>query len=231
VTEKEVLQELRGLGTAQNRKVYRRHGVTGDAFGVSYANMAKLTKKIKTDHDLAQKLWSSGNHDARILATFIVDTERMDKRLINSWAKDLSNYVITDAFVQAVSRTVFAQSKMEQWNKAKNEWIASAGWQLLGYLAMNEHGLSDRFFEEYLTIIKRDIHSQKNRVRYAMNNALIAIGARTDTLEKKALSIADKIGKVVVDHGETNCKTPDARLYIPKAAARNRKRRPSTAAR
>jgi hypothetical protein len=31
---------------------------------------------------------------------------------------------------------------------------------------------------------------------------------------------AKKIGKVEVDHGETNCKTPDAVTYIEKALHR-----------
>ncbi len=36
--------------------------------GVSYANLEKLKKRIKMDHELAAHLWDTGNHDARILA-------------------------------------------------------------------------------------------------------------------------------------------------------------------
>ena len=49
------------------------------------------------------------------------------------------------------------------------------------------------------------------------NSTLIAIGFRSHTLEKKALAVAKKIGVVEMDHGETNCKTPDAAAYILKA--------------
>lgn len=48
----------------------------------------------------------------------------------------------------------------------------------------------------------------------------IAIGTRSETLEAKALAAAARIGKVIVDHGQTNCKTPDAVSYIKKARAR-----------
>jgi hypothetical protein len=51
-------------------------------------------------------------------------------------------------------------------------------------------------------------------VRDAMNSALIAIGIRNSHLEELALSAAQRIGKVEVDHGKTNCKTPDAAAYI-----------------
>jgi len=64
----EALRALKALGTAQNRKVYARHGVQPPLFGVSYAALGKLRKQIGVDHKLALALWKSGNHDARVLA-------------------------------------------------------------------------------------------------------------------------------------------------------------------
>jgi hypothetical protein len=51
-----------------------------------------------------------------------------------------------------------------------------------------------------------------------MNGALISIGIYKPALRKKAIEAARRMGKVDVDHGETNCKTPDAVSYIEKAA-------------
>ena len=62
--------------------------------------------------------------------------------------------------------------------------------------------LPDDFFEPYLALIARDIHTRKNRVRYAMNTALISIGMRSDALEQKAVAVAEQTGTVDVDHGE-----------------------------
>ncbi|MEZ5405685.1 MAG: hypothetical protein R3F23_05755 [Verrucomicrobiia bacterium] len=45
-------------------------------------------------------------------------------------------------------------------------------------------------------------------------------------IRKSAKTVAKGIGKVVVDHGETGCKTPDAVSYIEKIKAwRNRKQK------
>jgi len=222
MTEKEVLKELKALGTEQNRKVYKRHGIGGNLYGVSFANLEKLRKRIKVNHELAQKLWATGNHDAQVLATLIADPALMNARLLEAWAKDLTNYVLTDLFSRFVSQTSLARQKMEKWTKSKKEWIGQAGWNLLAHLTMREKELSDEYFERYLEVIERDIHSSKNRVRHAMNSALIAIGLRNGKLEKKALAAAQKIGKVEVDHGETNCKTPDAAQDIGKARQRKR---------
>src|SRR6185369_7128981 len=93
----QVLDQLKALGTEQARKTYRRHGVGEEVYGVSYADLKTLTKKIKINHDLAQTLWASGNHDARILATMIADPKKADSDLLESWVHALHNYVITDA--------------------------------------------------------------------------------------------------------------------------------------
>lgn len=224
MTEKEIVSELKALGTEQNRKIYRRHGVTDEMFGVSYANLEKLRKKIKVDTELARKLWTTGNHDARILATMIADPAAMTDREIESWSKDLNDYVVTGAFARLAALSPLARKKMERWTKSKSEWIGRAGWLLLGVIAMRDDGLADEYFENNLEMIESRIHTAKNRVRDAMNSALISIGMRNARLEKKALAAAARIGRVEVDHGETGCKTPDAADYIRKAASRKKKR-------
>lgn len=225
MTCQEVMKQLESMGTAQNRKVYARHGVTNEMFGVSYANLYALQKKIKSDQPLADQLWATGNHDAQVLATLIADPQQMTDKRVEDWVKQLGNYVITEMFMRFLAKTSLAKKKAEKWNKASAEMIASAGWGLIGQLALSDESLPDDYFEPYLKIIESGIHKRKNRVRHEMNGALIAIGLRNEDLQKKALAVAAKIGKVVVDHGETSCKTPDAAQYIAKALAYRHKKK------
>jgi 3-methyladenine DNA glycosylase AlkD len=220
MTTQEALKKLERLGTAQNRKVYGRHGVGPKQFGVSWANLRKLSKQIGCDRRLAKGLWKSGNYDARILATMIADPHDLDLKTVDSWVRDLDNYVVTDAFSGLLSQTPLALKKMEQWTTRRREWVATAGWNLLVHIAMQDQGLPDSFFLGYVRIIEGGIHHQKNRVRHSMNAALIAIGMRNKKLERNALVTARRIGEVVVDHGETSCTTPDAVAYIKKVQAR-----------
>src|SRR5262245_60274625 len=175
-----VLDELRDLGTEQPSKPYRRHGITSETYGVSYADLNKLRKRIKVDHDLARELWASGVHDARILATMIADPKRADAALIDEWSRGLGNYVEADALSGFVARTDLASARMAEWLESDDEWLGTAGWNLLGQLALHDTTLPDDYFVPYLARIERDLHRSKNRVRYAMNNALIAIGMRGD---------------------------------------------------
>ena len=218
------LRELKRRGTAQNRKVYRRHGVGENMYGVSFADLRLLARQIKMDQALAVQLWATGNHDARILATLIADPDQFDAKTLDVWSKDLSDYVITDQFAGLVARTRYWQPKAEKWHKARGEWVGRAGWNLIGQLAMHDAALPDTYFEPYLIEIETGIHQQKNRVREAMNNALIAIGIRNVALQEKALGVATTIGRVEVDHGETNCKTNDATEYILRTVAHRQKK-------
>lgn len=219
MNDRELLRELEALGSEQTRKTYQRHGVGDKMFGVSYAHLGKLHKKIKVDHELANKLWTSGIHDAQILAAMIADPAQLTAKEIDTWARSVSNYMLSDALAGLVSKTRFATEKAEKWTRSKDEWIGSAGWQLLSGLTLRDASLPDSVFEPYLEAIENGIHGARNRVRYAMNGALIAIGCRNSKLEKKAMAVAAKIGKVEVDHGDTSCKTPDAASYIRKTVA------------
>ncbi|MBA3868826.1 MAG: DNA alkylation repair protein [Anaerolineae bacterium] len=211
-----ILTEMESLGTEQARKTYKRHGVGDNVYGVSYSDLGKYQKKLKTNHEIALDLWASGIHDAQILALMIADPQQADSDTLDKWVKTLNNYVITDAFSAYVAKTPFARQKAEAWIKSDHEWIAAAGWDILGVLAGNDASLPDSYFEPYLAIIERDLHTAKNRTRHSMNNALIAIGARNPNLHPNAVATAKRIGKVKVDHGLTNCKIPDAISYMQK---------------
>ena len=227
MTSKNTLKQLKAMGTAQNRKVYGRHGIRGDLYGVSYANLKKLAKEIKIDQALAGELWASGNFDARVLATMVADPSSITKGAADAWARDLDNYAIVDAFSGLIAKSPHCQTKMEKWGRSKGEWTGRTGWSLLAHLAMSDTELPNSYFESHLATIENEIHTRKNRVRDAMNSAVIAIGIRNPKLEKKALAVAKRIGQVEVDHGETSCKTPDATAYIHKTLERKRKKRAS----
>jgi len=223
MTYKDLMQELKSFGTEQTRKTLKRHGVQDELYGVSYAHFGALKKKIKVDHELAQQLWKSGVHDARILATMIADPAQ-GSPVVDDWAKDVSSYVITDALATFAAQNSPDPKKIEKWMKSKDEWIGCFGWSLFARLARTDGPFSDEALEQYLDTIERDIHQAKNRVRHSMNSAVISIGVRNEKLQKKALAAAARIGKVEVDHGDTDCKTPDAAAYIRKTVARAAKK-------
>lgn len=223
-TTQDVLDELQALGGEQTRNTMRRHGVAEPLYGVKFGALEPIKKRIKTDHALALQLWATQVYEARLLATMIADSRQIDADLLEQWVVDLRGHVVADAFADLVIRTPLAQDCMRRWVDADDEWIDRTGWHLLAQLATHEPSLPDAYFEPYLVRIEQTIRAAKDRVREAMNNALIAVGGRNATLEEQALAIAAEIGKVHIDHGPTYCKTPDATAYILKVRAHREKR-------
>ena len=219
MTLAETMRTLEKAGTAQARKTYARHGVTGPMFGVSFATLKDLTKKIGVDHELALALWDTGNFDARNLAVKIVDPAGMSPADLDRWAGEGLPRMCGGYAAMVASETPYGAARLDAWLASKDEVLRGAGWTLLGQLAQRDEALPDAVFEKRLDQIERTIHAAPNNELYGMNNALIAIGLRSPALRKAALAAAKKIGKVEVDHGDTACETPDARGHIEKAWA------------
>ncbi len=219
----EAIRELKAMGSVRTRKVYAQHGISGDVYGVSYANLGKLKKKIKQDQKLAEQLWATGNLDARVLATMIADPQQMSAKMLDTWIGDVDNHGIAAAFSGVARRARGAKARTKKWIAARDEWKCTTGWDMLAGLAETDVFTDDEL-AGYVEVIERGIHDAKNRVKYSMNNAVIAIGLRPK-LRKNVIAAAKRIGKVEVDHGKTGCKTPDAASYIAKTVEYRRKKR------
>jgi 3-methyladenine DNA glycosylase AlkD len=216
----DVMADLQAAGKEQVVKTYRRHGVRGDCFGVSYADLGKLKKRLKTDQPLARELWRTGNHDARVLATMVADPAHATEEDVEAWVRDVDCYVLTSPIAKIAARLPGAPERAARWRADGGEWVARAGWHLVAALATTPDDRSDAYFAALLPEIERAIHTAQNRVREAMNDTVIGIGSRSPALADLARAAAHRIGPVHVDHGETGCKTPAAAPYIDKVWAR-----------
>src|SRR5215831_11883723 len=73
-----VMKELEGLGNPNAVLGMTRFGIQTDrAFGVSLPKLRILGRRIGTNHELAQQLWKSRFHEARLLAGMIDDPAKV----------------------------------------------------------------------------------------------------------------------------------------------------------
>ena len=215
----EVMAQLEAVGTAQNRKVYARHGAAEPMFGVSYKELGRIGKPLRTDHDLAAKLWESGNHDARVLALRVADPAAMTKTLARRWLRDVDNYVLAEGLGGLLSQTPVARDLSNDWRDSPSEWPASVGWFIVTCTAEQADVWSAVELRGLVAQIEAEIANRPNRVRHEMNGALIAIALRDGSLRRSVLAAAERIGSVQVDHGQTGCQTPDIAPYIERTLA------------
>lgn len=218
-TVKTVMQELKKKGSEQTRKIFRRHGATGEMFGVKVADLKVIAKTIKGEQDLAFELYDTGNYDAMYLAGMVADGTQMNKKQLDAWAKAAEWQMISEYTVPWVaSESKHGRDLALKWIKSKNEPIAAAGWNTYSGIITTtpDEELDQAEIKTLLEQIASGINAAHGRVRYTMNGFVIAVGAYVSPLSKQAKALAKKLGKVEVDMGGTACKVPVALDYIEK---------------
>ena len=221
MTLAEAMAALERAGSPQTRKTYARHGAPEPMFGVSFATLKTLMKRIGVDHELGLALWETGNFDARNLAVKVVDPARMSPGELDRWAAAPYAPMCVAYVAHVAAEGPHARAKADQWLAAPSRALRCVAWTLVGAMAMCDETAPDAWFAERLAEIERSIHAAPNARRAAMNQAVIAIGCRSAALRKAATAAAKRIGKLEVDHGDTACRTPDAAEYIDKAWSRS----------
>lgn len=216
----EAMAALESCQHEGTKKTFLRHGAKEPLYGVRIADQTKLAKQIKVDHALADALMTTGNTDARVLAMLIADPKALTFAQADRWLHTMRWHMEMHYLGQVVGRSAVWQQCMQAWMDSDDELIASCGYGLLCQrLKEDAASIADGDAKKILATIERQIHRAQNRVRLNMNSALIAIGTYKVSLREAAIAAAGRIGPVQVDHGDTDCKTPDAASYILKAGA------------
>lgn len=219
LTLAQAMRELEKAGSAQTRKTYARHGATEPMFGVSFATLKVLVKRIGVDPELARALWDTGNFDARLLAVKVADPARLTPDELDRWAREARTRMLVGYVAMLAGEGPHAAAQAARWLAAPDGPERSAAWGLVGHMAQRDGKAPDAWFARRLAEIEKAIHAAPNAEREAMNMALVAIGCRSAALRKSVTAAARRIGRVEIDHGDTACKTPDAAEYLEKCWA------------
>jgi 3-methyladenine DNA glycosylase AlkD len=225
MTTKEILIELEGYGDVQTKKTLMNHGAKEPFFGVKVADLKKILKKTKKNHELSLELYKTGNTDAMYLAGLMADETKITEDQLQEWVKNAYWMYLNEYAVPWVAaETEFGFSLGLKWIESDNELIAAAGWSTLYNFAgvHSDEQVNIAKYSELLDRIEREIHSSANRVKQTMNAFVIQIGIAIKELTQKAIETANKIGKVEVNRNGTACKTPFAIDYIKKAIANDK---------
>jgi 3-methyladenine DNA glycosylase AlkD len=195
---RDILEKLKSLGRAEAVEGMARYGINPkNNYGVTVHILRDIAKEIGTSHRLAQHLWRSGIHDAKMLATMIDDPAAVTEQQMEKWAEDFDSWDVCDQTCNNLfSRTQFAYRKAEEWSKRKEEFVKRAGFVLMANLAVHDKKASNADFIRFLNHVERGAHDERNYVKKAVNWALRQIGKRNTELNKTAIHTAMRISKV-----------------------------------
>ena len=223
MTAKEILAELKPLGSESYKKVMANHGVKEPFFGVKISDLQKIQKRIKKDYQLALDLYDTGNYDAMYLAGLIADDARMTTKDLKRWIAKASHGAVASFTVAWVAAGSPHGWKLAlEWIDSKNAQNAEAGWATLRSLVSikEDADLDLPELKRLLERVRKTIHQAPNYVRFQMNGFVIAVGSYVKSLTDTAIQTAEEIGRVSVDMGNTSCEVPFAPEYIRKVQKR-----------
>ncbi|MEK5040020.1 DNA alkylation repair protein [Sporosarcina sp. FSL K6-3457] len=231
MTFEEVMAELEAYGNEQTKKTFLNHGAPEPLFGVRVGDMKKILKYIKKDQELALRLYDTGNYDAMYLAGLAVNPKLLSEEDLRRWADKASWHAVAEYTIGWVAgESPYALKLAREWMASEREMLAVAGWSTYANYVMYA-GAEELDLDEIgslLLQIQQTIHQAPNRVRYVMNQFIICVGSYVPELRDIAKNVAEVVGKVHVDVGNTACKVPMAMEYIEKVLARGEPKKKKT---
>lgn len=193
----EVLAWLKKNGKRATITGMLRYGIPNDhAFGVSMGEMKKYAKQFDKDHTVAEELWKTGWYEARTLAAFIDEPERVAKRQMNTWAKDFDSWAIVDTVCfHLFDRTAHAWDVFPKWTSSKREFVRRAGFAMIWALSVHDKEATNALFRNALKIIESAEPDDRPLVRKAVDMALRAVGKRNKFLNRAAVATSKRLSK------------------------------------
>ncbi len=190
-----VVARLKRLGTKKARDGMARYAIPSDkAFGVPVGVLQKEAKRLGRSHELAEALWQTGWYEARMLACFLDEPERVTPAQMDHWCRDFDSWAIVDtACFHLFDKTPHAWGKVRQWAGRSEEFVKRAAFALLWGLTTHDKQSGDEPFIEGLRLVERADDDERHFVKKAVNMALRAIGKRSPALNRAAQATARRL--------------------------------------
>jgi 3-methyladenine DNA glycosylase AlkD len=186
---------LKRHGTKATRDGMARYNIPSDrAFGVAMRDVQELAKRLGKGHDLADALWDCGWYEARLLAAYVDEPDRVTTVQMDRWCRDFDNWGICDTVCFVLfDRTPHAWRKVEQWAGRREEFIKRAAFALLWGLTVHDKAATDAQFERGLALVERAASDDRHLVKKAVNMALRATGKRNRALNAASVAVAKRL--------------------------------------
>ena len=228
MTAREILTQLKQMGTESTRRILEKHGAPPTQYGVKVEDMKKIQKQVKKDYALSLELYNSGVPDAQYLAGLIADETKVTQKDLQHWAETASWHQINEYTVAWIaSESPHGWELALKWIDSKKPNVQSSGWATLANLVSlkKDEDLDIQQLKKLLKRVQEEISIAPDRVRATMNIFIISVGGYVKELTAEAVNIGKSLGHLVIDMHGTACKVPYAPDYIEKAVAKGYKKK------
>src|SRR6266542_236756 len=117
MTSEQVIATLKQLANPLAAEGMARFGIRpAHALGISIPVLRKMAKELGKDHALALALWTSGLHEAKILASMIADPRLVSDQQMEAWVNDFDSWDVCDQVCgNLFDKTPYAYQKAIEW--------------------------------------------------------------------------------------------------------------------
>ncbi|MEV6575392.1 DNA alkylation repair protein [Streptomyces sp. NPDC051577] len=212
----EVLAELAALDDPKTRAVNERHG---DDHGVNLSRLRALAKGLRTQQDLACRLWETGDGAARLLATLICRPKAFERDELDAMVREARTPKVHDWLVNyVVKKSPHAQELRRAWFADPDPVVASAGWALTTERVAKKP--EDLDLAGLLDVIEAQMKDAPDRLQWAMNHCLAQIGIEHVEYRTRAIAIGEHL-RVLQDYPTSpGCTSPFAPVWIAEMVRR-----------
>jgi 3-methyladenine DNA glycosylase AlkD len=188
----DILRRLKAAGTERKRAAAVRVGIPMDkAFGVSVGDVRAVAKALKGRHDLAQPLWATGFHEARVLATMLADPKAIGRGAIERWQRDIASWDLCDHLCgNLVRHRTDAANLVRRWITSKKLYVRRAAFAVIAELAVHDKSIDDDTLADFAQLVVAHGGDPRPHARQAASWALRSIGKRDAANHDRALAAA-----------------------------------------
>ncbi|WP_307710544.1 DNA alkylation repair protein [Streptomyces sp. V1I6] len=204
------MAELAELEDPKARAVNERHG---DDHGVNLSKLRALAKRLKTQQELACRLWETDDTTARLLALLICRPKAFERDELDVMVRQARTPKVHDWLVNyVVKKNPHAEELRQAWSADPDPVVAGAGWALTTErVAKKPDGLD---LAGLLDVIEAEMKDAPDRLQWAMNHCLAQIGIEHAEHRARAIDIGERL-EVLKDYPTSpGCTSPFAPTWI-----------------
>ncbi|MFI1284166.1 DNA alkylation repair protein [Streptomyces sp. NPDC020858] len=204
------MAKLAALEDPKARQVNEKHG---DDHGVNLGKLRALAKRLKTQQELACRLWETDDTAARLLAILICRPKAFGRDELDAMVRQARTPKVHDWLVNyVVKKNPHSEELRVAWFADPDPVVASVGWALTTErVAKKPEGLD---LTGLLDVIEAEMKDAPERLQWAMNHCLAQIGIEHAELRTRAVAIGERL-EVLKDYPTSpGCTSPFAPIWI-----------------
>lgn len=219
MTLDEVMDKLKALGDEKMFAINAKNGAGENQFGVKKGDLRELAKSIKTNPELADALWKTGNADAMFLATLLMRPAQISADDLDAMVRSVSYDYLADWLgTNVVKLHPQKEALRQKWMESSDPMASRAGWSLTAErVAKAPQGLN---LDALLDRIESEMKDAPASAQWTMNYCLAEIGIRFPEHRERAIAIGERLGVYRDYPVSKGCTSPFAPIWISEMARR-----------